>query len=178
MYCLKNDPCKLYLNNRLAGFLVHYLGLVIIRLILCQLRSLERACFITSCAIDFPYRKVVTGLKFFLMMFSCRSATYFRQLAKRKETDSEEHAPTEPEELSRPSSNDTLRKEDENSVGLSRKEKFELSSIVKSIKLKSQQLPKPSSVQVKNDKMDHGSSRKEKKHKLDGLDRKSKKAKV
>lgn len=104
-----------------------------------------------------------------------RSATYIRQLAQRQQNDGEDDAAIEPVEQSRPSSNDASSKEDGNSVGKSRKEKFELSSIVKSIKMKSQQLPKPSSVKMKKDKTEHESTKKEKKHKLEGLDRKMKK---
>lgn len=103
-----------------------------------------------------------------------RSATYFRQLVQRQQSDKEE-----PVETSRPSLIDSARKEDEKSVTTSRKEKFELASIVKSIKMKSQQLPKPSSVKMIKDKVENGSNMKEKKHKLEGLDRKmKKKAKV
>ncbi|XP_021728228.1 pre-rRNA-processing protein esf1-like [Chenopodium quinoa] len=104
-----------------------------------------------------------------------RSATYFRQLAQRQHNDREEDTAIAPVELSRPSSNGSSRKEDDNSEGASRKEKFELSSMVKSIKMKSQQLPKPSSDKLKKGKTEHGSTIKEKKHKLEGLDHKMKK---
>uniref|UniRef100_A0A803KXE2 NUC153 domain-containing protein n=1 Tax=Chenopodium quinoa TaxID=63459 RepID=A0A803KXE2_CHEQI len=104
-----------------------------------------------------------------------RSATYFRQLAQRQQNDRGEDTAIAPVELSRPSSNGSSRKEDDNSEGASRKEKYELSSMVKSIKMKSQQLPKPSSDKLKKGKTEHGSTIKEKKHKLEGLDHKMKK---
>lgn len=104
-----------------------------------------------------------------------RSATYFRQLAQQQQSDREENVAIEPLEQSRPSSNGPSKKVDENSVGTSRREKYELSSIVKSIKMKSQQLPKPSSVKMKTDKMEHGLIVKKKKHKLEGSDHKTKK---
>lgn len=76
-----------------------------------------------------------------------------------------------PEEPSKPIINNSVI-DDENPQVKSRKKKFELSSIVRGIKLKSQMIPKPCSSKTKTDKMKHGSSVNGKKHKLEVLDRK------
>ncbi|KAL9245628.1 hypothetical protein vseg_019254 [Gypsophila vaccaria] len=97
-----------------------------------------------------------------------RSATYYRQLAQKQQNSLKEHEdlqPVEPE----------IQKEDEHSVGTWQKDKHELSAMIKSLKMKSQQLP--ASGKRKDVTQSNGTTS-GKKHKLQGSDRSTKKAKL
>ncbi|XP_074317637.1 pre-rRNA-processing protein esf1-like [Silene latifolia] len=97
-----------------------------------------------------------------------RSATYYRQLAHTQQKTSKEHENVEPMEPS-------IQKKSENTAGTSQKDKHELSAMIKSIKMKAQQLSVPSTVKRKN-KTESNGSISGTKHKLPGSDRATKKA--
>ena len=107
---------------------------------------------------------------FVLPKYVCRSATYARQLAQKQQKDNADPpVEREPTKLkgTQLSSEDSGRMKDEEE-GLdalkSKKDKYELSSLVKSIKMKSKQVQLPSDNKTRKDGKSYIKGMKKKRH--------------
>ncbi|ESW28190.1 hypothetical protein PHAVU_003G266400 [Phaseolus vulgaris] len=91
-----------------------------------------------------------------------RSATYARQLAQKQQKDSAdppaEREPTKPKEMQLSSDDSGMVKEGEEKAletSMSKKDKYEISSLVKSIKMKAKQVQLPSASRTRKDEKSH-----------------------
>lgn len=92
----------------------------------------------------------------------CRSATYARQLAQKQQKESAdppaEREPTKPKGTQLSSDDSGMMKEGEekaSEASMSKKDKYEISSLVKSIKMKAKQVQLPSDRKTRKEEKSH-----------------------